>query len=86
MDRRPVRPADKAWLALVTYIVLYEALCEAGELMSEGYDRYVDKHPVAARVAPFVVAAHLTNLLPTQLDPLAWVFYATRLASRRKAP
>jgi hypothetical protein len=70
-----MRPADKAWLVMATGIVIYEACADDGELLSEGWDRYLTgKRKVAAYTTPFLVAGHLTNLLPLWLDPIALVF------------
>lgn len=62
-------PADKAWLALVVGILVYEIAAPAGELMSEGMDRYRARHPWLATSAIVITAAHLLRLMPARLDP-----------------
>lgn len=71
--------ADWAWLTLVGGIAAYEvyaSLYTEDQLLSEGYDRYLVSRPIAARLAPILVALHLINFLPKWLDPLAAVFLA----------
>ena len=39
--------------------------------MSEAVDRYLEARPCVTRAVVVTVAAHLLNLLPQKLDPLA---------------
>jgi len=66
-----VKPSDRAWLFLSGGVVAYEVLALDGELMSEAVDRYLEARPWVTRVVILTVAAHLLNLLPQRLDPLA---------------
>lgn len=65
-----LRQADKAWLGITAGVSVYELFCKREELLSEGYDRYIDKHPVITRVGTLAVAAHLCNLIPNKYDPI----------------
>ncbi len=69
-----MRTADRAWLVMVAGIVLYEVTAPRDELLSEGWDRYMKSSRVAATACPFLVAGHLTNVLPIWADPLQWLF------------
>lgn len=67
---KPELTAKRAWTAIGLGVLAYEALCPNGELLSEGADRLVDKHPIASRIAGLAVAGHVMNLLPDTLDPI----------------
>lgn len=78
-----VRPADVAWLILVSAIVGYEVACPRDELLSRAWDRYLELWPILARLVPVIVALHLINVLPRWCDPLALMSsYDVRLLSR----
>ena len=64
-----MRTAEKAWLAMGAGIIAYEALCPKGELLSEGVDRALDKHPILTRALIGTTALHLVNMLPEAIDP-----------------
>lgn len=66
-----MKPADGAWLALLGAIVAYEVAAPDNELLSEGWDRYLLRSPVTARVVPIVLALHLINALPRSIDPVS---------------
>ncbi len=65
-----MRVSDRAWLALGAGIVAYEAMCPHGETLSEGVDRYIDRHPVTTFATIGMIALHLANVLPHQIDLL----------------
>ncbi|AYQ98523.1 hypothetical protein SEA_REPTAR3000_37 [Mycobacterium phage Reptar3000] len=66
-----MRPADRAWLALVAGVVAYEVFAPRGELLSEGMDRYLaGRWAWPTRAAVVVTAAHLLNVLPDRIDPI----------------
>lgn len=81
-----MRPADKAWLVLCAGIIAYEAAAIEGELLSEGFDRYIAQDQGAKRllamVIPWLLAAHLTNAVPEAIDPISMGF---RLMRRLRA-
>lgn len=60
--------STKAWLAIGASVIAYEILCDKNQMLSEGWDRIIDRHPVAGRVLPLYTAAHLANLLPERYD------------------
>ena len=66
-----MKPSDCAWLALTVGVAGYEVLARENELLSEAVDRYLEARPCVTRAVIITVAAHLLNLLPTRLDPLA---------------
>ena len=73
---QPELTAKRAWGAILGSVAVYEAVCKDGELLSEGVDRAIEKHPVAVPLAIGYTAAHLCNILPQKLD----IFhYATEL-------
>lgn len=69
-----LKPADVAWLAMLAGVVAYEVLSPRGELLSEGWDRYLERFPVSARPVPVVLTAHVINALPPRFDPVHRVF------------
>lgn len=62
--------AGKGWAAIGLGVLAYEILCPDGELLSEGVDRALEKHPAATRLAIGAVALHLMNVLPERIDPV----------------
>jgi len=66
-----MKPSDRAWMFLAGGVVAYEILALDGELMSEAVDRYLEARPIVTRAIVITVAAHLLNLIPRRLDPLA---------------
>lgn len=61
-------PAHKAWLAIGAFVVGYELLAKEGQLLSEGWDKIIDKHPIIGRALPLYVTAHVVNVLPESVD------------------
>lgn len=73
-----MRAGDVAWLVLGIGIVAYEASSPKGELLSEAYDRYVDRFPITARLFSLIVCMHVVNLLPRWADPVHGLFCLLR--------
>lgn len=69
MERRDHLSAKNGWLALGAGVLAYEILCPEGELLSEGVDRALERHPTLTRLAIGATALHLLNMLPEQYDP-----------------
>lgn len=67
-----MRPADRAWLALAGGVVAWDFFAPDEETLSEGVDRYLERHPWLTRAVIMTVARHLVNELG--LDPLALGF------------
>lgn len=67
--------ASHGWAALITAVMVYELVCAEGEMLSHGFDRLLEQHPVWPRVLTVVVAAHLINALPARVDPLSVLFH-----------
>lgn len=69
MERKnPSRPAEKAIKVGTLAIAAYELLCPPEETISEGTDRYIEKHPILTRAIIGYTALHLMNWLPKELD------------------
>jgi len=60
--------ARNGWLAVGTLVTAYELACPNGELLSEGVDRALEKHPFLVTTAIGYTALHLLNMLPEQFD------------------
>lgn len=69
MERRNPLSASKGWAILGAGVLAYEILCPEGELLSEGVDRALERHPTLTRLAIGATALHLLNMLPEQYDP-----------------
>lgn len=78
--------AGHGWWALIAGIVAWEVTCAEGELLSHGFDRLLERHPVWPRVAVLAVALHLINWLPERFDPFAVAFRFTRREGLRWKP
>ncbi len=70
MRRSKIR-AGHLWLVLAGVVTALEVVAPEGELLSEGVDRGLQRHPLLVRAAIIVTAAHLMNLLPEKVDPFA---------------
>ena len=62
--------AERAWGVLGLSVLSYEAACPRGQLLSEGVDRAIEKHPIIVPAVIGYVALHLMNALPQQVDLL----------------
>lgn len=62
--------AERAWAAMVASIIAYEVAAPPQQLLSEGIDRLLIRHPIATHAVIGVTALHLLNLLPDRADPL----------------
>lgn len=62
----------KQWAVagLLGSAILYDLVCQDGQTISEGFDHYLEKHPVAIRVGIVATAGHLSNLIPEKYDPI----------------
>lgn len=76
--------AGHGWRFLIAGILAWEITCAEGELLSHGFDRLLERHPVWPRFAVLIVAFHLINWLPSRVDPLAAVFHVTRAKGHRQ--
>lgn len=63
---------ERAWLAIAAGVVVYEALCPEGQLLSDACDRARARHPLLVHAAMAVTVAHLLRLLPARFDPYAY--------------
>lgn len=70
--------ARYGWAAIIAFVFYHDFCCAEGELLSQGVDRGLEKHPILVTAAVGVTAAHLLNRLPNKLDPLWWVWKVTK--------
>lgn len=61
--------AGRAWAGIGAAVLAYELLAPEGQLLSEGVDRALERHPILVRAAIGATALHLLNLLPEKIDP-----------------
>ena len=68
-----MRPADKAWLAILGGGAVYEAVAfirRDWELLSAAFDRYRAAFPLLVPAAVVYLGLHLLRAIPAQADPL----------------
>lgn len=68
----------QAWAVLGIGILIYEATCADGQLLSEIVDGWLVTRPIVTRAVIAVVALHLANGIMPDYDPLHWGFKLTR--------
>lgn len=76
-----MRPADRAWLAILGGGAVYEAVAfirRDWELLSAAFDRYRAARPVVTHVGVIILALHLLRRIPARLDPLGRLTDALR--------
>lgn len=71
-----MNPATIKIISIIADIVTYEVKhSNDGYLLSEECDRWIEKHPIAARMvivsAGTIVTLHLANLLDPSFDPMS---------------
>ena len=66
-----MRASEKAWFSIALGVLVYEVAAPEGELLSHAFDRFLDRHPYLTWVATVALAAHLLNVMPPKVDPLA---------------
>jgi len=62
--------AKRAWTCMAIGIMAYELACPEGELLSEGADRAIERHPMLVPLTALVIAGHVANLFPDRYDPI----------------
>lgn len=67
---RPELTAKRGWALIAATVIAHEIFCPPGELLSEGADRLVDRHPLLTRAAGLMVASHVLNLVNEKADPI----------------
>lgn len=70
--------ARRMWLVIWSLVMYHELFCEPEQLLSEGVDRALEKHPVLVYSFVAVTVAHLLNRLPTRVDPYTWGLLITK--------
>lgn len=75
------------WLAVGVVVIAAEVIAPPGELLSEGVDRALQRHPLLTRAAIEITGRHLTNDLPPAVDPYVHVGrLVTRAHARHSRP
>lgn len=77
-----MRPADRAWIALATGVVVYDVLAPPAQTLSEGADRYMLTHPWTTRAVAAAVAGHVCNAIPARFDLVHLMFAGLRAWKR----
>lgn len=62
--------ARNGWWTTGILIALFEWNCLPGETLSEGADKWIEKHPYRTRILILLLAAHVSNMIPNRLDPV----------------
>lgn len=65
-----MRPSTKAWITLIAGVVVWDVVCEPGEMLSEASAGFAKAHPVLAYLVVGSVAAHLVEKIPKRIDPI----------------
>ena len=78
-QRRLCPSARNTWIVIFGIAAAHEFFCEDGELLSEAYDRGLEKHPLLIYGFTAVTVAHILNKLPIKADPYnwAWLLFAS---------
>jgi hypothetical protein len=71
-------PADKAWIVLGAGVLLYDLVAPEGQTLSEGADRYMDRHPWYTRAVGVALVGHVCNMIPGRWDPVHGLFMLSR--------
>lgn len=66
-----MRPADRAWLTLGAGIIIWDAACPRGEMLSDASARYTRSHPLVWGTLVVYIAGHLIHIWPRRCDPLS---------------
>lgn len=74
----PALTASNGWKTLLAGVGVFELFAAEGELLSHGFDRLLERHPVWPRVVVIVFAAHLANLVPARFDAVSVGFDVIR--------
>lgn len=67
---RPELTAKRTWALIGAVVVAHEIFCPPGELLSESYDRALERHPLATTVGTLVLTGHLLNAFRENVDPI----------------
>ena len=73
-----------AWIAIGVFVIVHNLLCPHGHTMSEKFDEWIEVHPILARAGVVVVAGHVINVWPEQVDPVHQLFVLLGARKRRR--
>lgn len=74
--------AKQMWAVIAGIVIYHELACADGELLSEGYDRGLEKHAVLIYGITAITVGHLLNLLPPKADPYRWIYLIYQLITK----
>lgn len=66
-----MQTADRAWIGLAAGVILYDAACPRGQLLSQASARYSQRHRILWPATVIYVAGHLCHYWPERYDPLS---------------
>jgi hypothetical protein len=75
---KPEITAKRTWALIGAVVVAHEYFCPDGQLLSEGADRAIEKHPVLVPLAGLVLAGHVLNIFSERYDIVHKAFVAFR--------
>lgn len=75
---RPELTAARTWAVIGAVVLAHEYFCPTGELLSEGADRLIARHPTTARLGILALGLHIANVLPDRYDPVHRGFMALK--------
>lgn len=79
---RPHLTAKRGWKMIWLAVSAYELACPEDELLSQGVDKALEKHPVLTLGAITLTACHLANVIPEKYDPFSIGIKAVRRGAR----
>lgn len=81
---KPELTAARTWAIIGGITLAHEYFCPPGELLSQGADRLLARHPITARLGILALSLHLANLLPEKYDPVHYLTLLNRHSSNYK--
>lgn len=73
-----MKAADRGWLTIGAFVIFHNVL-QAGRgkpMLSERADDWIAARPILTRTLIALVALHVANGIPRQLDVCGWLFMA----------
>lgn len=82
-----MKPADRGWIAIAAFVLVFNMAAEDGETLSEGADRYMLSHRWLTRGVAGALVCHVCNVVPPKYDFIHWAFlFARRWRLMRRHP
>jgi hypothetical protein len=77
-----IESSDWACIAAAAAITTYDVLAREGQTISEAVDRYLIAAPLITELILAAIYLHVSNRLPSRLDPIHWAFGMIKGAHR----